>query len=226
MIYILVGIGVFALVYGPTLWVRYVLWRYSKHIEQMPGTGAELARHFIERFDLTGVSVIKAGKDENYYSPEDKIVALSPDVYDGKSLTAVAVATHEIGHAIQFCRQEPVSQLRERYLQRAFVIKRIGNGLLWAASLMTFVVRAPQMLFIAAGIGIVTMLISVLMYVAILPEEFDASFNMALPILAEGYVPENHLPAVRQILRACAMTYVAAALTDVLNLWRWFRIFR
>ena len=52
------------------------------------------------------------------------------------------------------------------------------------------------------------------------------SFNMALPILAEGYVPENHLPAVRQILRACAMTYVAAALTDVLNLWRWFRIFR
>lgn len=226
MIYIVVLCAILALVYGPSLWVRYVLWRYSKNITQMPGTGAELAEHFIERFALSGVKVIRGGKGENYYSPDEKIIALSPDVYAGKSLTAVAVATHEVGHAIQFCRQEPVSHLRDRYLRRAFQIKRVGNGLLWAAGLMTFVVRAPQMLYVAGAIGVLTMLVSVLMYVAILPEEFDASFKKALPILEEGYVPSASMPAVRRILRACALTYVAGALTDVLNLWRWFRIFR
>ena len=64
------------------------------------------------------------------------------------------------------------------------------------------------------------------MYVAILPEEYDASFKKALPILEEGYIPEGNMPAVRQVLQACALTYVAGALTDVLNLWRWFRILR
>lgn len=226
MIYIVVLLAVLALIYGPSLWVRYVMWRHSKTLSQMPGTGAELAEHFIERFALSGVKVVRGGKGENYYSPDEKVIALSPEVYEGKSLTAVAVATHEVGHAIQFCRQEPVSLLRERYLGKAFQIKRIGNGLLWAASLMTFVVRAPQMLVIAGVIGVGTMLVSVLMYVAILPEEFDASFNKALPILEEGYIPAADIPAVRQVLRACALTYVAGALTDVLNLWRWFRIFR
>ncbi len=226
MLYIIIALLVIALIYGPFLWVRYVLWRHSKTIEKMPGTGAELAEHLVERFELSGVKVIKVGKGENYYSPDEKIVALSPDVYEGKSLTAVAVATHEVGHAIQFCRKEPVSQLRERYLSKAFQIKRFGNGLLWVAAMATFVVRAPQVLVIAGIIGVSTMLMSVVMYVAILPEEYDASFKKAMPILEEGYVPEHHLPAIRQILRACALTYVAGALTDVLNLWRWFRLLR
>lgn len=226
MIYIIIIFFVLALIFGPSLWVRFVMWRHSKDLQQMPGSGAELARHFVERFELNGVKVIRAAKGENYYSPDEKIVALSPDIYDGRSLTAIAVAAHEVGHAIQFCRQEPVSKLRERYLGRAFQIKRVGNALLWVAGLLTFVVRAPQMLYIAGAIGVITMLVSVLMYVAILPEEYDASFKKALPILEEGYIPEGNLPAVRQVLQACALTYVAGALTDVLNLWRWFRILR
>jgi len=226
MLYVIVGLLVIALVYGPSLWVRYVLFRHAKDIEQMPGTGAELAEHLIERFELEGVKVIRAKKGENYYSPDEKNIGLSPDVYDGKSLTAVAVAAHEAGHAIQFCRQEPVSFLRERYLKKVFVIKRVGNGLLWVVGAMTFVVKAPQMLFLAGAIGVGTMLVSLLMYAAVLPEELDASFNKALPILEDGYVPASALPAIRQILRACALTYVAGALTDVLNLWRWFRVLR
>lgn len=71
------------------------------------------------------------------------------------------------------------------------------------------------------------MLISVLLYVAVLPEEWDASFNKALPILEKGeYVPEEYLPAIRQILKACALTYVAAALADILRLWRWLTLLR
>ena len=75
-------------------------------------------------------------------------------------------------------------------------------------------------------VGVLTMLASVLMYVAILPEEYDASFNKALPILHEGYLPSEYMPKARQVLKACALTYVAGALVDVLNLWRWLRFFK
>jgi hypothetical protein len=81
------------------------------------------------------------------------------------------------------------------------------------------------MLFLAI-IGIITMLASALMYVAILPEEYDASFKKALPILKEGYVPSDYIPAVEQVLRAAALTYLAAALADILRLWTWLRVFR
>ena len=66
--------------------------------------------------------------------------------------------------------------------------------------------------------------LAVIVQLAILPEEWDASFNKALPILREGnYIPQEDLPKVKKILTACAMTYVAAALIKVLFVWRWFK---
>lgn len=226
MIYAFLASLLIIAIYAPFLWVRFVLWRHSKEITAMPGTGGELAQHFVERFKLEGVTVEEGEPDRDHYNPEEKRVSLSPKVYHGKSLTAVAVAAHEIGHAIQFCRQEPVSQLRDKYLGKAFRIKQIGAIILMTIPVVTAIFKAPQIIILAAVIGIITMLASVLMYVAILPEEYDASFNKALPILQEGYVPQENMPAVRQVLRACALTYVAAALADVLSLWRWIKVFR
>ncbi|MEM6986333.1 MAG: zinc metallopeptidase, partial [Pseudomonadota bacterium] len=92
MIALGIAFAVLSISFGPFLWVRYVLWRHSAHIEGMPGTGSELALHLVERFALDGVSVVRGDKGANFYRPADKTVSLSPDVYDGKSLTAVAVA--------------------------------------------------------------------------------------------------------------------------------------
>ena len=226
MIYLIVAVLVLALVYGPQIWVRYVLHKYQKPIEQMPGTGGELAKHLVERFKLDGVKVQKGGDGQNYYSPNDKIICLSPDNYNGKSLSAVATATHEVGHAIQFIRQEPISKLRSKYLRHTFTIRRVSSVLLSVMIFIAMILHSPHFMALTLCIGIGTMLISVLMYVAVLPEEYDASFNKALPILKEGYVPEAHLPAIRKILKACALTYVAGALTEVLSLWRWIRYLR
>jgi hypothetical protein len=104
------------IVIGPSLWVKYVLHKHQMHLDTLDGTGGELALHLIDRFKLEEVQVIKGKKNEDYYDPQNKIVSLSPEVFEGKSLTAVAVAAHEVGHAIQFHRQEPVSLLREKYL--------------------------------------------------------------------------------------------------------------
>ena len=225
----LVALGAFLLIsaiYGPSLWVRYVLWRHSKPIAGMPGTGAELAQHLVERFELEDVTVVKGNSGEDFYHPGDRIVSLSPEHYDGKSLSAVAVAAHEVGHAIQFCRDEPVSHLRQRYLGKAAVIRNLGMGIIVSIPVLTAVFRSPAAMIFLGLVGVVTMLASVAMYVAILPEEYDASFGKALPILEEGYLPEEQMPAVRSILRACALTYVAGALADVLGLWRWLRFLR
>jgi len=227
MLYGLIGVFLLFLIYGPQLWVRYVLSRHSKIIENIPGTGRELAEHLLAQFQLSEVKVELTDKAGDHYSPVDNAVRLSPDVYGGKSLTAIAVAAHEVGHAIQFNRKEPVSFLRERYLAKAHFIQRAGVYLLMLLPAIGAIVRIPHIVLLTGGIGLATMLISVLMYAAILPEEWDASFNKALPILKEGhYVPEEHMPAIRQILKACALTYVAAALADILSLWRWIALLR
>ncbi len=226
MLYLILAFLAALAIYGPTVWVHYVLRRYASEVGTMPGTGAELAEHLVERFELEGVTVQKGEPGQDFYSPADRIVSLSPDHYDGKSLSAVAVAAHEVGHAIQFCRREPVSLLREKYLGRAFQIRRVGTIILMSIPFITAVSRSPVLLVLLGLVGVVTMLVSVMMYVAILPEEYDASFNKALPILEEGYIPEADLPIVRRILKACALTYVAAALADVFSLWRWLRFLR
>ncbi|MBN8431006.1 zinc metallopeptidase [Microbulbifer salipaludis] len=226
MPYVLITLALVALIIGPQLWVRFVLWRHSTELGDMPGSGAELAKHLIERYELEGVKVIEAGKDQNYYSPSEKIVALSPDVYHGKSVTAVAVAAHEVGHAMQFCREEPISKLRDKYLGRAGQIQKIGATILIAAPILTLLIKSPVIFLWIGVVAVITMLASALMYVAILPEEYDASFNKALPILREGYLPEHLWGKAHSVLKACALTYVAGALLDVLRLWRWIRFFR
>lgn len=227
MVYLVFTLLILGMVLGPQIWVTHVLKKYHRPLDGAPGTGSELARHLIERFELAGVKVEEAGEGENFYDPTDNRVCLSPDIYQGKSLTAIAVAAHEVGHAIQFNRKEQVSLLRERYMSKAIVLRKLGVGFLMAMPIVTMVVRVPHASILVVLVGIATMFVSALMYAAILPEEFDASFNKALPILKDGeYVPEVYLPAIKQILRACVLTYVAGALIDVLRLWRWLRYLR
>jgi Zn-dependent membrane protease YugP len=120
-----------------------------------------------------------------------------------------------------------VSQLRQKYFGRARSVQRLGTAVLVSLPIVTAIVKIPHAIILTALAGVLTLLTSVLLYVAILPEEFDASFGKALPILIEGeYITPSQVPAVRQVLRACALTYVAAALADVLSLWRWLAVLR
>ena len=226
MLYLLLIIAVVLLVYGPSIWVKYVLRKHNRHLENMPGTGSELARHLIERFGLEGVVVEKTAKDEDYYSPGEKKVGLSPEVYDGKSITAIAVAAHEVGHAIQYANAEPISRLRDKYSQMAGMVQNIGISILALSPLFGILTRNPAAMIIVILAGVIAMLSSVALYAMILPEEYDASFSKALPILDSGYVPSEYMPAARQVLKACALTYVAAALADILSVWRWLSVLR
>lgn len=227
MLFIIIGIALLLLICGPHLWVKYTLKKYHKHLPNAPGTGGELAAHLLQQYQLNDVQLEESTKNNDHYSPDDNAVRLSPDVFHGKSLSAIAIAAHEVGHAIQFNRQEPVSLLRTKYMGRAFQLRKIGITLLMLMPIIGGLTKLPALSIITLIIGMTTMLISVLLHLAVLPEEWDASFNKALPILEKGqYVPAEYLPAVKQILKACAFTYVAAALINILRLWYWLRFIR
>src|SRR5262249_55662075 len=100
------GLAFLALLFGPQLWVRRVMAQHGADGPALPGTGAELARHLLDEADLRGVAVELTG-DGDHYDPETRAVRLTPDHHDGRSIAAVAVAAHEVSHAVQHARAEP-----------------------------------------------------------------------------------------------------------------------
>ncbi len=224
---LLIAVVLAILVYVPSFWVRHVMSKHSKELANLPGTGGELAQHLIEQFNLDGIKVEETEPYRDHFDPNDQAVRLSPDNFNGKSLTAVAVAAHEVGHAIQFHRREKIFELRKRYLPTAMMLSRIGIAIMFAFPVLAVVLRSPGILGVVIGLSLLLQLLGAFSYLIILPEEWDASFNKALPLLIEGdYVQPAQLPAIRQLLKAAALTYFAAALANVLNVGRWFMILR
>lgn len=227
MIFALLGLFLLIAIYAPSLWVHLVMDRYSKDDPAMRGTGSELAEHLIDRFQLEGVNVEETEPHHDHFDPSSNTVRLSPDNFHGRSLTAIAVAAHEVGHAIQFNRKEAISLLRGQYIPKAVLINKIGIGIVMLMPVVGLITRVPHVTIITALAGVLAMLVSALMYLIVLPEEWDASFNKALPILTQGeYINKNQEKAVNKILKAAAITYFAGALANIVSLWRWLLLLR
>lgn len=226
MPFILILIVGIAVLFGPQWWAQYTFRRYAKPLDRIQGTGAELARHLLDRFEMQHVKVEMAAADSDHYDPTDKTVRLSPSNFENKSLTAVAVAAHEVGHAIQHFRNEPLLAWRSRLAIFANSIQKFGVAAMMLMPIITAATRVPAIGGITFLIGIGSMLVATLVHLVTLPVEIDASFKKALPILETGYVDAEDIPKVRQILRAAALTYLAGSLSSLLNLWRWIAILR
>lgn len=220
MTWLLLAVVVLALVFGPMLWVRWVMAHYHTEIPGMPGTGGELAKHLVERFGLD--VQVEQTEHGDHYDPEARAVRLSEATYTNKSLTAVAVAAHEVGHALQHQHQDRRLALRTALVPIANRIARVSAAFMWAAPVIGLLTRHPVPFSMLVLVGMAGLVGRMLVHLVTLPTEFDASFNRALPVLTEGqYIAPGEEPAVRRILRAAALTYVAAALADILNLARW-----
>ena len=214
------------LIYSPSWWIRFTIWRYSKSLPEIPGSGAELATHLLKLLEIFDVSVEETTSGNDHYDPIAHAVRLSPIVFRGNSITAVAIAAHEVGHAIQFNRHEPSSQIILQYLPMATKIQQLGIRLI-TLPFFFMLLSLPGLSFLAIGLVILVMMSSAIVHLIILPQEWDASFNKALPILTQGnYLHRHHAHKVRALLRAAALTYFAAALRDILSFWHWGGILR
>ena len=219
-------IALLAVILLPSFWVRWTLSRHGKERPDLPGTGGELARHLLNHYDLPDVKV-EITEQGDHYDPESRTVRLARAHHDGKSLSAVAVAAHEVSHAIQHASGTGMLETRQKFAKIAVKSEQIASVFFIAAPILGAVARTPAAFLALVGIGLGFMLVRVVFSVVTLPVEYDASFNKALPILQQGgYLHPDDMGPVKSVLRAAALTYVAAALIAMVNLWRWIRIIR
>jgi uncharacterized protein len=217
------GLLLIVLTFVPQLWIRRVLKRHGIDRQDLPGTGAELARHLLDEADLQSVQVEKTDLGD-HYDPEARVVRLLPQHHDGRSIAAVAVAAHEVSHAVQHARGEPAFVRRLNLVSNLIWVQRAAIGVLLLAPLIFALVKSPLLAALPVLAGVLLMAIGVVVHIVTLPVEFDASFGKALPVLTRGrYLSAGDLPAARSVLQAAAFTYVAAALATLLNILRWLR---
>ncbi len=224
---VLIIVVVIAILYGPQWWAKSTFRRYSHKRDDIPGSGSELAIHLLKKLNMEHVKVEKTDKAGDHYDPGDKAVRLSPNNFNDNSLTAITVAAHEVGHAIQDHRNERALNASIRLGSIGHTIQKIGGFVLYLLPILAIVSRNPIIGLLTFVVGICVMGIAVVVRMLSLPVEYDASFNKALPLLFEGnYIDKKDRPAARRILKAAALTYVASSLASLLDIWQWFNLFR
>jgi len=226
MVYLIVIVAILLVVFAPAAWAKLVMSSHAHDRPDFPGTGGELARHLLDEAGLQEVPV-EVTDHGDHYDPDKKVLRLSRDNHDGRSLTAVAVAAHEFGHALQDRDSYGPLITRTRLVKSVRPLRRAGSIILFATPILAGLTRSPFLALAQIGAGILVMASAVVIHLVTLPVEFDASFKRALPILERGgYLHQSDLPAARRILKAAALTYVAGSLVSLLNLWRWIRYLR
>lgn len=209
--YVLVAIGSVIMIYGQ-IKVNGAYNRYKKVPNSRLMTGAEVAREILDRNGLHDVQIYAVnGKLSDHYNPRNKTINLSKEIHDGTSIAALAVASHECGHAIQHLVGYKPLVFRNAILP----LCNVGQYLGWIAVFIGLALGNTSV----AWIGVFLMAGILLFQIVTLPVEFDAS-SRALTILKTNYLTTDEYSGAKSMLSAAAFTYVAAMLSTVLSLLR------
>ena len=182
-------------------------------------TGAEAAQRVLQFYGVSGVSVERVGGNlTDHFDPRRHVIRLSEGVYDSATIAAVGIAAHEAGHAAQYAKGYVPIKIRNAL----YPIANIGSTL-------SFYIVLIGILFsygFLVNIGIILFSCAVLFQIITLPVEFNASSNAVRAIDEAGLLTEEELTGSKKVLRAAAMTYVAAAVASLLSLLRLLAIAR
>ncbi len=194
---------------GAQWYVNHKLKHYSNVANSSGLTGAEAARQMLAFHGIYGVEVRRGGHGEDFFDPRTNSVTLSPEAYNGRTVTATATACHEVGHACQYAENYSPMKIRTSIVP---AVNLASNA--WVFILIVGI--ALQ----AAGL----IWLAILMYAAVvifqlvtLPVEFNAS-RRAMAYMGSIGLPQDEQKGAFDVLRACALTYLAAALTSILQL--------
>ena len=204
----------------PQYWVKKVFAKNRQNLDNIQGTGAEFTKHLLQKLSILKVKVIEQ-KASDYYDPVKKVIALSPQNYHGKSLCAVVIAAHEVGHAMQDYSGSIL--LRARFfLLKIFQSLRVISTIMLMITPFLFAFRPISGLF-ALLFYLGASLINIIIHFCTLPLEWDASFLKALPMLKAGkYISKKQIPLAQEILKAAALTYLATALNNIIfSIFQW-----
>jgi Zn-dependent membrane protease YugP len=197
------------------LWAQariHSAYHHASRIRAASGyTGAQTAAALLRTAGITGVQIETVpGQMTDHYSPGEKTLRLSPEVYQGQSLAALGIAAHEAGHAIQDAERYSPLVIRNLMVPLAM----FGSNAAWILLILGFSLQLAGLIYL----GIAVFGLTVLFQLVNLPVEFDASRRARQMLLAGGLVTQEEDAEVARVLNAAAMTYVAATLTAVLTL--------
>ena len=174
--------------------------------------GEETARKILDSNGLFNVRIeMVRGRLSDHYDPRTKVLRLSQDVYSGTSITSVAVAAHECGHAIQHAHGYAPLNIRSSLVP----VVNFASNMSWIFIMLGFFTRG-----IFLQIGILLFAASVLFQIVTLPVEFNASSRALTQLTSLGIVDDREVRQSRKVLQAADLTYVAAAVTAILQLLR------
>lgn len=196
--------------------------RYSKEMLSSGLTGREIAEKMLWENGIYDVKVTSVdGFLSDHYNPLNKTVNLSPDVYNGASVSAAAVAAHECGHAVQHATQYGPLMFRSRMVPMVQVSSMLVNWVLLAGMIVLASTRNPTVLLI----GIIAMSVTVLFTLVTLPVEFDASKRALAWLNTTNITNNQEFPKAKDALKWAATTYVVAALAAVVQLVQYILIY-
>ena len=196
--------------------VRSTYHKYAR-VHSMSGmTGQQTAEKILRMNGIHDVTIERVrGELTDHYDPRNKVIRLSAGVYDSASVAAIGVAAHECGHVLQHAGEYVPLKVRGAlvpivnfgsYASWFFILA----GLFWSGESSSMLIR----------IGIFLFSFAVLFQLVTLPVEFNAS-KRALKVLESGRIlREEELPDAKKVLGAAAMTYVAAVIAALLQMWR------
>lgn len=197
----------------------YVSFTYRKYksIDNEEGlTGYDVARQILDRNGLDKIYIVETkGVMSDHYDPNRKIVRLSTEVYNGKSIVSMAIAAHECGHAIQ--DKDGYFFLKFRSL--IFPIVNIGTKFAYIVLVIGLIFEAMNLI----GLGILLVSLGLIFQLVTLPTEIDASKRAMKNLCDSGY--ENDATGTKVMLTSAALTYVAGVLSSALEVLRLILIF-
>jgi len=210
------GLGILLFLIPPFLLSLYAQYKVKSSFSQMSKiptslSGAQAARRMLDSSGLHSVGIERvAGHLSDHYDPSAKVLRLSQDVYDGRSMAALGVACHEAGHAFQDAQQYAPLVIRNLAVPAANFGSSVSGFLLMVGVMMSI---KPLL-----WLGILLFSLVVFFQLVNLPVEFDASARAKKQLIGLGMISDQDSPYVSKVLNAAALTYVAATLQSVMTL--------
>ena len=188
--------------------------KYSKILAKNGLSGKETAEQLLSRHNLSNIKIEPIeGRLSDHYDPRQKKLALSEEIYYGKSIAAQGIVAHEIGHALQDAKNYFPLSLRSNLVP----VTNIGSSMAVPLFLIGFIFSFPALM----DIGIIAFSLAVLFQLVTLPVEFDASKRAVNLLVGANIVSgTEEINSVKKVLNAAALTYVAATSVAVFQLLR------
>lgn len=206
----------------PLLAQIYIKISYSKnlHLKASNGlTGYDIARKILDKNGLKDILIIETnGTLTDHYDPSRKVIRLSKDIYGKDTIASISVAAHEVGHALQDKEGYTFLKIRTAIFPVVSILSRVSYFIIFIGFLLELMNLVWLGIF-AVGAGVLFQLIT-------LPVEFNASFRALKELESASLVDARDINGAKNMLTAAALTYVAGALAEVLQLLRLIGIAR